>query len=372
MKKRILLGCYEIPGYGGANTASYQLFQIMQEDNFDVHYLNLIDEQDSAYFSYAFGPNCGNPQSLKHVCNCILNGPLYSPHPELTNLIEAVSPDLLIAVDFIAALLMKRAYPKTKLIFLTAGCQQVKDAVTGRIMTDLMTQEKKLARATIIPRRPCREEVEAADISDLIITHSSITLSLFRYFFPYLLGKIYPQPIWFGEWIYREGLKHAALARPFSQRDIDVLFLSSSWARPEKNYALVKKLIRKLRQATIHIAGEIEDQDKLSFAHYHGLVTEREQLFTLMGRAKTIVSPSLYDSAPGILFEAAALGCNIVTSKNCGNWMICNEQLLADPFSKEQFLKTITRSLSKKFDDNMKFFLGTESYRQLVEITQVI
>src|SRR5262245_54754460 len=107
MAKRIVFGCYEIPGYGGAATASYQLFQTMQQDDFDVHYVNLIDEQDAAYFSYAFGSTYGNPLSIDHVHNCVLAGPLYSQHPELSDLIKDIAPDLMIGVDFIAALLMK-------------------------------------------------------------------------------------------------------------------------------------------------------------------------------------------------------------------------------------------------------------------------
>lgn len=370
--RRVLIGCYEIPGYGGANTASYQLFRIMQEEGFDVHYVNLIDELDAEYFAFAFGANYGNPLLLPHVYNCGLRGVLYGPHSELTELIEQIAPDVIIGVDFIAALLMKRAAPKTTLIFLTAGCQQVKDAVTGKLVYDLVTQEQKIAQSNGVPRRPCREEVEAVDSSDLIVTHSDITLALFNHFFSYVQGKIHQKPIWFGEWIYREAQKYAHYAKPFAQRDIDVLFLASSWERPEKNYPWVKRLIAALPAAAIHLVGELPDNQKHSPARYHGLVTDRERLFELIGRAKTVASPSLYDSAPGILFEASAMGCNIVASKNCGNWMICHKQLLVEPYDPKTFADAIRLSLIKKLDDNMGIFLETNSYRQLVELTQLI
>lgn len=370
--KRILISCYEIPGYGGANTASYQLFHIMQQEGYEVHYVNLIDEQDDAFFEFTFGSNYGNPLSLPQVHNCALKGVLYGPHPELTTLIDSITPDVMVGVDFIAALLLKRAVPKIPLIFLTAGCQQVKDAVTGRIVNDLITQERIVAEATGMPRRSCREEVEAADICDLIVTHSNITLSLFNHFFSYLQGKIYQEPIWFGEWIYREALTYSSQAKPFAQRDIDVLFVSSSWARPEKNYRWVKRLIAALPRTAIHVVGEIENEQKLAPAHYHGLVASRDRLFELMGRAKTVASPSLYDSAPGILFEAAAMGCNIVASKNCGNWMICHDELLVQPCSANAFTNAIRRSLTKKLDDNMRFFLATESYRKLTALFEFI
>jgi len=51
-------------------------------------------------------------------------------------------------------------------------------------------------------------------------------------------------------------------------------------------------------------------------------------VFRLMGNAKTIVSTSRYDAAPGILFEGSVMGCNLVASRNCGNWKICHTELL--------------------------------------------
>jgi glycosyltransferase involved in cell wall biosynthesis len=370
--RKILIACYEIPGYGGANTASYQLFRAMQADGLDVDYVNLLDEQDVVFFEFAFGANYGNPQSLAQVHNCALKGILYGPHPELTELIDAIAPDVIVGVDFIAALLFKRAAPKKTVILLTAGCQQVKDAITGRIVNDLMTQERLIARQGVIPRRPCLEETEAADTCDLILTHSNITLALFNYFYPYIRGKIHQQPIWFGEWIYGEAQSYRTLAKPFAQRDIDVLFLASSWTRPEKNYPWVKRLISTMPGAVIHIVGEIREKQKLPAAHYHGLLTDRDSVFELMGRAKTVASPSVYDSAPGILFEAAAMGCNIVASKNCGNWMICHDELLVEPFDVKTFAAAVRHSFARKYEDNMQFFLDCQTYRKLTDIIEFI
>ena len=79
MNKKILLGCYEIPGYGGASTRNYALFEIMQREGFDVHCLNIIDEQDVDYFRYIYGVNYGNPKRLDNVHNCILKDSLLVP-----------------------------------------------------------------------------------------------------------------------------------------------------------------------------------------------------------------------------------------------------------------------------------------------------
>jgi hypothetical protein len=55
MDKKILLGCYEVPGYGGVNTAGYKLVEMMQRDGLDVCYLNLIHEREADYFKCMFG-----------------------------------------------------------------------------------------------------------------------------------------------------------------------------------------------------------------------------------------------------------------------------------------------------------------------------
>jgi glycosyltransferase involved in cell wall biosynthesis len=101
------------------------------------------------------------------------------------------------------------------------------------------------------------------------------------------------------------------------------------------------------------------------------LVTRRDELFALLGGSKTIVCPSLFDAAPGILFEASAMGCNIITSKNCGNWHICNEKLLVDPFNLNGFLEKISLSLSRKYEDNIDYFMRNKSYKNLIDTSSV-
>src|SRR6476660_8720871 len=122
----------------------------------------------------------------------------------------------------------------------------------------------------------------------------------------------------------------------------------------------------------IHIVGEVPVRQKPPAARYHGLLTDRDALFQLRGRAKAVASPSVYDSAPGILFEAAAMGCNIVASKNCGNWMICHDELLVEPFDIKTFATAIRRSVTRKYEDQMQFFLDCQTYGKLTDILELI
>ncbi len=369
MNKTILLGCYEVPGYGGASTAAYGLFEKMQKDGYRVHYFNLIEERDVDYYRFVLGKDFGNPKHLENVRTVLLPAPLYSSHPELTRLTAEISPDLIIGTGFIAALVMKRSSPEKKLLFLTTGCQQMKDFIVRKKAKTFTGLKNDLDSAVGSPGISSLEEEEAVDKCDLIVTHSEMTLFLYEKFFPFHTGKIYSEVIWFAEWIYEESLKHSHLIKPFPEREIDVLFISSSWSRREKNYDFVEKIARNLKGVSVHLVGETEENSLPVF--FHGLVRNRDELFALLGNAKTVVCPSSFDAAPGILFEASAMQCNVIASKNCGNWNLCNEFLLVDSFTPESFIQKISASLTRKFSDNMDWFLEKRSYQNLMETISV-
>lgn len=368
--RKILLTCYEIPGYGGASTATYSLFQMMQADSLDVAFLNIIDEQDVDYFRYVFGESFGNPKSLPNVHNCILRGPLFYPHPELTDLIKDLAPDIFVGVGYIAALLTKRAEPEIPLAYLTTGCSQAQLFIEKKPPNDCIALIQLLNRLKGLPPIMNDQEREAVRTAELIITHSHLTKELYGLFFPSQVGKTYSDIVWFADWIYKSAFEYSELCQPFSEREIDVLFIASIWDRPVKNYKIVKELISRLRGLSIHIVGETTEV--LTEAKHHGFVPKREEVFTLLANAKTIVCPSALDAAPGILFEASAMGCNIITSKNCGNWQICHDELLVDPFDLAIFLEKIPLSLNRKLDDNIDYFFRTHSYENLVDILMVL
>ena len=366
MNKSILLGCYEVPGYGGASTATYRLYEKMQKDGYTVHYWNLIEDQDVEYYQYIFGDHFGNPKQLKNVHTIPLQLPLYRPHTELRERIAEIKPDVMIGSGFIAAHLMKKSCPEKKTIFLTTGCQQMKDVIIRKRARDFIHLKHKLSDAVGRPDISSREEEAAVDLCDLTITHSRMTQFLYEKFFPFHTGKIYSDVIWFAEWIYEDALEYSHLKKPFEQRSIDALFISSSWNRPEKGFDFVKKLLNKLNGMEIHVVGEIEEEDSIP-AVCHGVMRNRTELFTLLGNAKTVICPSSFDAAPGVLFEGSTMDCNLVASKNCGNWEICNETLLVDPFLVENFAQKIRLSRNQKYEDRLERFLEKKSYRNFME-----
>ncbi|MCI0411739.1 hypothetical protein L0222_02935 [bacterium] len=362
---KMIFGCDKVPGYGGTNSAAYNLFNLLQRDGFDIAYINLIDKHDSDFYRYMYGENYGNPRALKNVFNCHLQSPIYFRHPELTGMISALKPDLMVGFGFRAALLMKRASRETKMIFFATDCQQMKDALVSNKARNYISHKKLLMNSWKRPKILCREEREAVEIADLIVTHSDSALFLYQKYFPFHEGKIYSEPIWFAEWIHGEALQYSHQNKPFAEREVDALFGASCWERVEKNYNMVREIVGKAEAMRIHVVGEREEE--IAGAVHHGLIRDREKFFTLMGNSKAVICPSLFDAAPGILFEASALGCNVVASENCGNSHLCNESLIVNKFSSCGFIEKMDLAVSKPFKDNVHQFLANGSYKNFKE-----
>ena len=293
----MLLGCEEVPGWGGASTAGYRLFQALREAGVDATYVNLVDEEDADYFQFVFGEDFGNPRRLSHVRTCVLDGPWYGPHPELIRVIDDASPTVLVGIGHPAAVLLQRAAPERRSVFMATGCQQMNEMIERREAPDYLSIRARFERPDRPPAIRSSDEHEAVVGAHLVLTHSEIVQSLYYSFFSSYIGKIWPEIVGFGDYIYGEARDHASLGRPFAERDIDLLFVASSWRRPEKNYRLVRQIVAALPAARIHIVGEAES--RCPTAMHHGFVADRTALFRLMGRARTVVCPSLFDAAPG-------------------------------------------------------------------------
>lgn len=369
-RRKLLLACYEVPGFGGASTSAYDLFRTLRDDGFDVELLCFIAIQDREFFEYTFGDRLGNPAGLPGAATYGFAGSLLDPQPGLTRIIAAMAPDVMLAVGYIAAVLLRRAAPERRLAFFTAGSQRAQAAIDGGRVPDAVTLARRFERIRAVPGIKGDQEQIAVEAADLVIMHSPMILEFFRHFYRGFEGKLYPRVVWMAEWIHRGALCHASLARPFAEREIDLLFVASTWDRREKNYPLVKAIAAGLPRAAIHVVGDVAA--RLPGVVHHGFVADREAMLALLGNTRTVVCPSRIDAAPGILFEASALGCNVVASRNCGNWRLCHPELLVESYGRDQFVERSARSLTRKFEDHMDEFLRPSSYADLVETLMVL
>lgn len=379
MPRKFLLGCFEVPGYGGASTVAYRLFQDLQGQGLDAAFVNIIGQDDAELLRALYGETMGNPRALRNVHNLILERAAYHPsaaHANLGKLIRELAPDVLIGVGYIAALLLKAAAPDKKIIFITTGCDQAKSAIaSGHAKTAgeiLARIEKRNASGQfhLPPVIVNAAEEQAAACADLILVHSEMTRALFRYYFPSQAVKVLPETLWLAEWITQDAAEHRRFWKPFAERDIDVVLAASNWKRPEKNWKLARELILRHPEWNWHVLGD--GVERAGSATYHGLVTDREALYELLGRARMLVSPSCFDTAPGVLFEAAVMGCNVIASKNCGNWQVCPPELLAADLRAGEFGERIRRGRMREYRHHLDVFLQSSARQTLLEILDVL
>jgi glycosyltransferase involved in cell wall biosynthesis len=359
---------YEVPGYGGASTAGYDLFRKMTSDGIDAQFVNLIDERDGEFFTAAFGPQLGNPASLIGVHNVTIS-PARDPQLELQRLIEDVSPDVIVGIGTVATAILRENAPGRRLVFYTSGCSQAEIMILAGYAADAMGLRRLFERSKYAPPIQSRNERNSFRGAELVIANSPMTREFLAHTFAREVGKIYRRVIWSAEWTYESALQYRGSARPFEEREIDLLFAASSWDRAIKNVSMVKKIAARFRHSSIHIAGDVSAP--IPRVIHHGLISTRS-LMELMGNTRTVVCPSLIDSAPGILYEASAMGCNVVASRNCGNWSLCHPELLADRCHINPFAQCIGRSLTRSYPDNMTQFLVPGSYSDLIETLRVM
>lgn len=367
MGRRVLIGCYEVPGWGGAATRAYLLFERMQRDGLEVAYVNLVGARDETFLRGLFGSAFGNPRALEGVYTCRVEDPYAQVQPDLAAIVRGVAPDLLLGVGFIAVQLLKWSAPHLPLVFLTAGARGIQHLIDVGAVEDFSGFQRRVQAGVCFPVSAADRERAAVERSDLIIVHSALVRFAFEHFFPEHAGKIYANTISVADLLYGEAERFQAASKPFAERDIDVVFVASQWNRTIKNYASVQKIVASCPGLTVHIVGDV-DQPHLP-VQYHGVITRREDLYALLGRARTLVCPSLLDAAPGVLFEASAMGCNVVATPNCGNWQLCNEQLLVERCASSAFVDAIQRSRRGSYADHRDRFRG--GYADLVETLHV-
>jgi hypothetical protein len=361
---RLMLSCYEVPGYGGASTAGYRLFTRMRRDGIDVHFVNLIQREDRGYFESIFGERLGNPACMPQVHNVTVGALRVEPQPELARVIDEISPDIMVGIGHLATLALKLSAPNLKLIFYTAGCSLAQIMIREGWAMDVVDLMERTDLSRLAPHGDrYRGERKAVAAADLVIANSSQTRELYLSFYPDAAGKIYDRTIWSAQWAFEAALRNGR-ARPFHEREVDVLFVASDWDRIEKNYRMLRTLVARFPRATIQIAGKFSDQ--VPGTRHLGLLSERAVL-DAMSNARTVVCPSILDSAPGILYEAAAMRCNIVASRNCGNWRLCHPALLAHPYAVGAFVECIGRSLTRSYESNLSEFQQLDSYTDLIE-----
>ena len=359
---RSLLCCFEPPSYGGAATSAYQLFRELHRE-MPVDYLSLVDRRLAAVTKRRWGDDYYNPEHLPGAHEYVIDAPTFKHQAGLSELLHELNPSLVVGIGYIAAYVAKKARPDLPLILITTGCQQVKDGLSREAFE---TVGDLVSRDTA---GPLYNDIEAKafELADIVVTHSDLTSTLCRLYFPGYTSKFFSRVIWFYDWIHGSAARRAKASKPFESREIDLLFVASEWDRVEKNYPFVAALSERFRDRNVHVVGNTEDG--LPYAVHHGLLPNHRVL-DMMGDTKVLVCPSRFDAAPGVLFEGAALGCNLVASSNCGNYQLCHPDLLASRYTIDGFAECISKALERDYPSDTGHFSRQNCLQSLIELLE--
>lgn len=339
---RALFASTEVPGKGGSSTASYDLFHRVQARGYDVHYIELLTDDVAVWAERTLGDAGLNPAQLPNVYSLPVPMVREQKSQALSEFIGTLRPDVMAGFGFSAAQRLKLAAPEIQAVYVTGTCRQAQDYVTAGLARDAIELRRHLAEGLLIPRPVHVGEIRAVNACDLVITHSQLTSDMIGAFFPGDRGKIWPEVISFGDWIRDRASQASHFALPFEKRDIDLLFIASNWSRTEKNYSFVEQLAAQLGDIRIHLIGDVPYP--IRNVTHHGFIGVRDRVFELMGRSRCVACPSLIDAAPGILFEAVALGANVVATPNCGNADLCHADLLVPVLAADAFAAGVRRA----------------------------
>jgi hypothetical protein len=214
-------------------------------------------------------------------------------------------------------------------------------------------------------------EGAALDAADLILAGSDLVRETIRAFYNLDRSyKVHKKAVWSAEWIVDAVAASGIRGKAFDERSIDVLFSATDWARNEKNLPAVRSIVARLGGLRTVIAGECDRP--VAGAEHVGRIYDRSAMLELMADSKVVACASLVDACPTTLFEAAFLGCNIVATKNCGNWRLCDERLLVDPPGDARMAETIRRAVETQYRNDLDWFFATRSYERLLEILDAV
>ena len=143
----------------------------------------------------------------------------------------------------------------------------------------------------------------------------------------------------------------------FVNREYDLVFVAYNLARKLKNYNLLLELIKskKLDHLKILIIGINDGVEKVNKTNvtYLGYI-ENDKLILLIKKCKTLFCPSYYDSNPNVVCEAIMNDCNVIISRNCGNYNYINEELIVEDLNDHnECIKKIQNSILNIFHNKI-------------------
>lgn len=368
MPKNVLLCSIDAPFIGGAGTNAYNLIKLLRSHlKYNVVglfiYTNtlLLKDPHNIGDIIKFNPNRDDIEKIR------------------TDIVKALGtePDVMIVKNYIPVFIVKKMFPRVKLVFLPSGsslyghyCTINKQITVTELIDKFLSDEVQISdiishngRWPCYPQgcqTGCDCEMRALSLADKIIPNSYITELLYRAMYDnnklkgLNLGTKITQHIYTSALYDTNYISKNIKLIEFNKRGYDVTFACFNWKRKLKNISLVEQIINHDSMKNLHIMviGELSNLLKPRFLNTTivGCI-DNKKFLECLANSKVVLCPSYYDSFPNVVTEANLCGCNVVISRNIGQSIIVQEHSLVDNFyDVTEWITKILNASKKKYN----------------------
>tara|TARA_B100000902_G_scaffold399844_1_gene472953 strand:- start:1846 stop:2988 length:1143 start_codon:yes stop_codon:yes gene_type:complete len=372
---KILLSSTQYPGNGGAATNLYKLNKYLLSKNIKVYCVFfLCNKEDTTKINI-------DPDKLGNVSfiRCFWKDGNLLDYNKKTNqyikysddyisnfknkIIDYLDgePDVIYAKNYLAPITCKKLFPKSKIYYLVSGVfytsmlNNIYDELTSaqKILNNFDYYKKKINECkNLTTFTNIEQEIYTLKMVDGVIYNSKLTNDLMN--------------LYYKEHIKENKIINTSLLKPinnncenFMSREYDLIFVCSNFGRKIKNSLFVKELLLDERLSDINKI-IIGDGDLFNNLNIKNLTILKQQsnsiVLDYMKNSKLLILPSLFDSSPNTVYEALEYGCNVIISKNVGNYNIFNsDSVCEDIYDKDEWINKILNSINKKIINNIEF-----------------
>lgn len=261
---------------------------------------------------------------------------------------------------------MKQIFPLSKVIYLVSGCPIHTFWANFDSNISFVNYKKNLINREITENdkqnimkyfEQIEEERKAIQLCDEILTNNNNTKEVLLHHYKDHINKICNISI------NTSNLKFDypnISQEDFDKRDIDIIFAVSSHTRVSKGSAIMNKIItnNNMDNLTKVVIGnkfeEVFNVNNIKKCLFLNQLSQSE-LFSYLKRSKILIIPSTGDASPNILYEGLHVGCNILLTKNCGNYELFPDiSVLEDVDDIDLFIKHIYLLKDHRIDYNIQ------------------
>lgn len=311
----IIISSTQYPGMGGAATNAYNIIKKLRCDGFRVLGIFINNEEVDV-----------DPDRIGDVVN-ILNKQFQTDYVKKLNNYKIKDDVLILAKNYRAPYLFRDIYPNSKIVYMVAGVVSYSLYIRSNNIvpfTDfyqkcndyrklLMNQNKNNSQLI--------QENRTIKACDYVMTNSSLTYETYSKHFSdkNILD------------VMNTSILNFHSNNLVEKKTNDLLYVVSSHRRVIKNSDFIFELFRHpaLKNFNKIIVGKYhEDFNKFGIenCNYYGFI-DNKYVLKLMKQSKLLVIPSFNDSSPNVLYEALFNNCQILISKNIGNWELFQDHI---------------------------------------------